>query len=132
LTVVRAIDTNIIVRFVTNDDPDQSERARQLVLRNTLFVPITVLLEAEWVLRSVYQLDRASIATALRKFVGLETVHVQHATEVAQALDHATAGMDLADALHLVLAGGCTDFVSFDRPLSRKAAALSAMPIVEP
>lgn len=129
---MRAIDTSIVVRFVTNDDLDQAERARKLVLSGALFLPITVLLEAEWVLRSSYRFDRARILAALRKFIGLKTIHVQHAAEVSRALDHAIGGMDLADAFHIALSAGCTGFVSFDRPLARHAAAIGTMPVVEP
>lgn len=129
---MRAIDTNIVVRFVANDNPDQSWRARELVLGGSLFLPVTVLLEAEWVLRSTYRFDNARLIAALRLFIGLPGLKVQHEGEVNRALDYATAGMDLADAIHLALASGCTDFVSFDRPLARQAAAIGAMRVVEP
>jgi predicted nucleic-acid-binding protein len=129
---VRAIDTNIVVRFVMNDDAERANRVRNLVSSNTLFLPITVVLEVEWVLRSVFGLDRTWIVAAVRKFIAIENVHVQHEAEVSRALDYAAGGMDLADAFHIALSVGCADFVSFDRPLSRKASILGTMPVAEP
>ena len=55
-----AVDTNVIVRLLTGDEPRQSEQARLLFDRETIFLPKTVLLEAEWVLRRLYRLERAA------------------------------------------------------------------------
>jgi predicted nucleic-acid-binding protein len=49
-----AVDTNIVVRYLVNDSAAQAARARRLVEREDIFVPLTVLLETEWVLRGVY------------------------------------------------------------------------------
>ena len=49
-----AIDTNVIVRYLTADHPEQASRARALVDGAAVFVPVTVILESEWVLRSAY------------------------------------------------------------------------------
>jgi predicted nucleic-acid-binding protein len=46
---MRAVDTDILVCYLTNDDPDQAARARHLLAREEVFVPLTMLLEAEWV-----------------------------------------------------------------------------------
>ena len=129
---MRAIDTNIVLRFITNDDADQSLRSHDLISAGGLFVPVTVLLETEWVLRSSYRFDRLCVVGALRRFVTLPGLQVQHGAEVSRALDYAAGGMELADALHVALSANCTDFVSFDGPLSRKASALGAMHVVEP
>jgi predicted nucleic-acid-binding protein len=108
-----AIDTNIVVRYLTGDHPEQSARA--LVDAGPVFVPVTVLLEAEWVLRSAYRLPAPEIARALRAFGGLPSVTFDDALMVAEALDRAERGMDFADALHLGKAGGCESFVTFDQ-----------------
>ena len=50
-----AIDTNIIVRLLTNDDPDQAAKAKSLIEGAEVFVATTVLLETEWVLRGAYR-----------------------------------------------------------------------------
>ena len=49
-TVVIAADTNVIIRLLTDDEPRQTEQARRLFETETIFLPKTVLLEAEWVL----------------------------------------------------------------------------------
>ncbi len=56
-----AFDTNLFVRIAVNDDLKQAELAEQLLDSNEVFVPRTVLLETEWVLRSVYKKSRTEI-----------------------------------------------------------------------
>ncbi len=53
-----AIDTNLIVRYLMGDDSQQSRRAGEVINGETVFVPITVVLEVEWVLRSIYRMSR--------------------------------------------------------------------------
>lgn len=96
-----AIDTNIVVRYLTGDHPRQSRRAREIVDGQAVFVPVTVVLEAEWVLRSAYGYKPADVARALRAFGGLPGVTIEDPAMVAAAFDLAEGGMDFADALHL-------------------------------
>ena len=63
---MRAIDTNIVVRYLTVDHPQQAARARAIIEGGDVFVGTTVLLESEWVLRSVYSFSRSEVAVALR------------------------------------------------------------------
>lgn len=118
-----AIDTNLIVRYLTGDHAKQSARARALIDGEPVFVVITVLLEVEWVLRSAYAYQAADVARALRVFAGLPTVTVEDGAMVAAALDLAEKGMDFADALHLTRTGPCKGFVTFDRKLVKAAKA---------
>ena len=116
-----AIDTNVLVRLVVADDPRQARRARKLVEKNEVVVATTVLLEAEWVLRSAYGFDRAQIAGAFRRFLGLPQVAPDAPAAVAQALDAYDAGLDFADALHLAATPLAETFFTFDRRLARAA-----------
>jgi len=116
-----AVDTNIIVRYLTRDDPEQSARARQLVDDAEILVSSTVFLETEWVLRSGYGFSSAQIAERLRAFAGLPQVTVEAPAAMAMALDWMIAGMDFADALHLAGAEHCEAFVTFDRHLANAA-----------
>jgi predicted nucleic acid-binding protein len=75
-----AIDTNLIVRYLVGDDPGQAARARRLIDNNDVFVCTTVLLETEWVLRSVYGFSAAQCAKALSDFAGLPGVSLEDAT----------------------------------------------------
>jgi len=110
-----AIDTNVVVRFLTGDHPRQSARARRLLDSGELYVSATVLLETEWVLRAVYGREPIAICRALRAFAGLPGVAVEEPALVALALDRAEQGMDFADALHLGRAEHCEALLTFDR-----------------
>jgi predicted nucleic-acid-binding protein len=115
-----AVDTNIVIRYLTADDPAQARRARNLVDGNSVFLATTVVLESEWVLRS-YRLTREQILAQLRYFISLPTVTVENPVRVATALAWAEAGMDLADAVHLAAAEDCEAFITFDQPLVKAA-----------
>ena len=116
-----AIDTNVVIRFLTLDHEALARRALEIVSNNEVFVPVTVILEAEWVLRDAYEMPRDEVIRELRRFCGLERVTVGAAHAVERALDLAEAGVDLADALHVVQAEGCEAFITFDKKLARRA-----------
>lgn len=118
-----AVDTNLIVRYLTGDHPKQSRRARALIDGEPVFVGVTVVLEVEWVLRSTYEYRPADVARALRAFGGLPTVTIEDGVAIATALNLAEKGMDFADALHLIRAAHCDGFASFDRRFVRAATA---------
>lgn len=118
-----AIDTNIVVRYLAGDHPEQSVRARAIVDGQPVFVPVTVVLETEWVLRSAYGYKPGDVARALRAFGGLPQVTIEDAATVAAALDLAEQGMDFADALHLGRASGQDVFLTFDRRFVKAAQA---------
>ena len=71
------IDTNLIVRYLTGDHPEQSPKARALIDREDVFVCTTVLLETEWVLHSAYGYTPSQIGTALTAFAGLPQVTLE-------------------------------------------------------
>jgi len=57
-----AVDTNVVVRFLVRDDPKQAARAAELIRDNQIWISKTVLLETEWVLRSLYRFSPQSLA----------------------------------------------------------------------
>jgi len=124
-----AIDTNLIVRYLTGDHPSQSAQAKALIDSEDVFVCTTVLLETEWVLRSVYTFAAPQLAKALRAFAGLPHVTIEDAAEDAQALDWMDGGSDFADALHVSKAHSCDAFVSFDQRFGRIANRLGAVTV---
>ena len=87
------------------------------------------MLEAEWVLRGVYDLPPEQVIPALRALAGLPGVLVENAELVAKAMDWAEAGMDFADALHLAAAAECESFLTFDKRFVRSGKRLSGIPI---
>ncbi len=127
-----AIDTNVIVRYLVADQSEQFRRATALIEAEQVFVPTTVALEAEWVLRAIYRLNRAAILGALRKFAALPTVAFENMGILTQALHWAEQGMDFADALHLASAAECDTFASFDRGLEQTPAKLGAPAVRAP
>jgi predicted nucleic acid-binding protein len=118
-----AVDTNLIVRYLTGDHPRQSAKARAVIDGEDVFISTTVVLETEWVLRSVYGFDSTQVCAALRGFAGLPRVSLEDPALVAAALDRAVQGLDFADALHLGRAQDRGDFVTFDQQLIRAARA---------
>ncbi len=127
-----AIDTNLIVRYLTGDDPEQSAKAKRLIDGEDVFICTTVLLETEWVLRSVYGYPPAQLAGALAAFAGLPRVKIEDPAVAARALDWMRNGLDFADALHLAKAGHCEAFVSFDRRFAAVANSLSEVKVRAP
>ncbi len=126
-----AADTNVIVRLLTGDEPRQSDQARRLFEANTIFLPKTVLLEAEWVLRRLYRLDRLPINKALDDLLSLPNVKAEDESLLRQALAWNRDGMDFADALHLAVSRGAERFATFDRRMI-KSAASTGLTVSEP
>jgi predicted nucleic-acid-binding protein len=126
------VDTNVVVRYLVNDDRVQAARARGLLEQHDVLVPLTVLLETAWVLRSVFGFSAADVARALRGFAGLQRVTVEDADTAALALDWAECGVDFADALHLAAARSHDGFVTFDKALGRTARRIGAPVVREP
>lgn len=116
-----AIDTNVVVRYLTADHAEQSAKAKRLIDGQDVFVATTVLLECEWVLRSVYGHAREALLDALAAFAGLPHVTLEDPPAVAKALAWTRKGLDFADALHLVAAEGCDGFVSFNSKFAKVA-----------
>ena len=132
MTLPVALDTNLLVRLLTNDDPEQARRVADLIDDSSAcFVPITVVLELEWVLRGAYQLPREAIIRAFRGLNAIRQLHLEQEEQVLQALEAYAKGLDFADALHLLRSEGCPALVSFDRSFVRKAGELELTPAVQ-
>src|SRR6266849_3488879 len=127
-----AVDTNVVVRYLTGDEAEQFAKAKALIDSEDVFVCTTVLLETEWVLRSVYGYRPAQLARALRAFAGLSRVTLEDPALAAKALEWMAAGLDFADALHLAKAEGCEAFISFDQRFAAAANAVSEVKVRAP
>ena len=119
-----AIDTNLVVRYLTGDHPQQSAKAKAVINGEQVFVSTTVMLETEWVLRSAYGFDAKRVCNALRGFGGLPNIVFEDPGLVAFALDRMDDGMDFADSLHLGRAASCDAFLTFDQRFVRSAKAM--------
>ena len=124
-----AIDTNLVVRLLADDDQHQTEKVRSLLSTEEVFVATTVLLETAWVLGSTYKFSRDAVGRALSLFIRLPAVRLEEPVRVNQALDWLSRGMDFADALHLAKADDCEAFVTFDRVLARSSGKLGTLPV---
>jgi predicted nucleic-acid-binding protein len=125
-----AIDTNIAVRLLVNDDPAQTKKAVQLFNSNEVFISKTAVLETEWVLRAVYKIERARVNAAVRALLSLERVVIEDESSLFAALDSHAKGMDFADALHLASSQRADGFATFDSSLKARAKKLSLQPPV--
>lgn len=126
-----AIDTNIIIRYVVADDPGQTHRSHQIVDLQDVFVPTTVVMEIEWVLRSIYRFTSTEIVDAFRTFAGMPTVTIEDADIVSTALELLLQGMDFADALHLLKTRHCEGFTTFDRKFVKLAQKAGFENVIE-
>lgn len=109
-------DTNVWVRYVTNDDHLQAQRALKLLERaDAVYLPKTVVLELEWVLRAVYDLKPDAIQRSLLHILGLPMVSAEAPGQIAAALDYHAQGFDFADALHLAVSEGAQALYTFDK-----------------
>ena len=126
-----ALDTNVIIRVVTADDPRQLKIALEVFEADSLWICKTVLLETEWVLRYSYNLDPESIREVFRRLLGYPQFQVEDLDAVLRALMLFERGLDFADALHLASSGEAERFVTFDRPFAKAARSLEDGSTVE-
>ena len=116
-----AVDTNVVVRLLTGDDPKQAAAARSLFAAGPIWIAKTVLLETGWVLRSLYGFEESAICDAFTKLLGLKNVQVEDESSLAAALTLTASGIELADAMHLSSRPPGAKFVSFDKAFVKRA-----------
>jgi predicted nucleic-acid-binding protein len=131
------VDTNILARYFC-DDPQDPEAARQrplarrvMVESKAIFVPLTVVLEFERVMRGFYELSTDIFCQTLEHLLGMPNVTIERWEAVKDALDLHRQGLDFADALHWTCAAACERFVTFDnRRFVRRARQFVRTPEV--
>ena len=94
-----ALDTNILLRFVLDDNAGLSPVARRIVERNECWVSLLAAGELGYVLTSVYRSNSAEVISYCRILMDLPTIAVEHERRFAQALDGVEAGIDWFDAM---------------------------------
>jgi predicted nucleic-acid-binding protein len=127
-----AVDTNLLVRVLTNDDPVQARRAVKLLKSDDIFIPKTVFLETEWVLRHAYEIGRSSIVIGFQKLLGLPNVSIEDPDSIYQAMSWYENKLDFADALHLASSRRCSSFATFDGSFIKKAQQFSSLDMIKP
>ena len=120
-----AVDTNVLVRYVTNDDVAQGVQAmKTLNDPQGVFISKTVMLELEWVLRSVFRSSRESIQTAMLMIVGLPRITLENPEQIVIAIDYHRQGFDFADALHYASSQVAAGFHTFDSQFAKRGRKL--------
>jgi predicted nucleic-acid-binding protein len=125
-----ALDTNVLVRYLAQDDREQSALAtslieEQLSVQNPGYVSGVVLAELHWVLSRVYLVDRTRFADIARGLLSAQALHFDNVQAAWNALQAFEDGFDFVDALLTELGddAGCSATVTFDRLLARHPKA---------
>ena len=122
-----ALDTNVLLRFLLQDDPLQSQAATRLVSAalaagQMLYVPVSVALELEWVLRSRFKQDKAAVAQTFSGLLDALELRFEAEAALEWALNQYESGSaDFADCLHAALArqAGELPLWTFDKAAAR-------------
>ena len=121
------IDTNILIRYLTQDDPVQSAHATRIIERvfseeDPGFISLVTIAETVWVLRSTYGLSDPAIAAVVERILRTRSLATQNEREVAiamLALKSGTGSFDDALIGALGAWAGCTTTLTFDRKAAR-------------
>jgi predicted nucleic-acid-binding protein len=124
------LDTNLLLRYLLNDDVAQAKRAAR-VLETSPQVTLTPtnVLELVWVLECS-DCSRAEIVVALRHVLGLPTMRLPNESALYRAVQWFEQGLDFADALHLALSPATATVMTFDKDFVSKAKRAEAFPPV--
>jgi predicted nucleic-acid-binding protein len=123
---VIALDTNVLVRYLVQDDPQQSRRATKIVEAATAsdprFLATIVWIEAYWVLTRAYHASKTDVLAWFGDLLNAEEVEAEDYHSVAHALVAAQQGADFADALidQAARRAGCSATVTFDERASKR------------
>jgi predicted nucleic-acid-binding protein len=123
--LIRGLDTNVLVRYLTQDEPAQARRAGALIERtlakgDNFYLSVIVLCEIVWVLRGAYRLEKKSVLLAVERILETAGFLVEDRDSVQEAVEQFRLGRgDFTDYLLGARnrAAGCSDTVTFDRSL---------------
>jgi predicted nucleic-acid-binding protein len=126
-----ALDTNILIRYIVRDDEKQFLQAEKLIRSairagETLYVPVTVLLEVEWVLRSNFTLTKAEVVAAISRLLSASELSFANETAIESALNlYQNHSADFSDCVHIALshAAGESPLWTFDKAASKVRGA---------
>lgn len=124
---MKALDTNVLVRFLMNDDEAQAQQVYQLfktaeAQQEPLLVPLLVVLELFWVLESAYRLSRGEILEVMDDLLLMPILVFENRVALHHFLEEArNINADLSDLLiaHSAQAAGAEAVLTFDRKALR-------------
>jgi len=121
-----SLDTNVLVCYLVADDRNQFELAKAYIDRVTpddsLFIPISVSVELEWVLRTVYELDKLAVITVFSQLLESREIEFQDESSIEVSLSlYSDSNADFADCLHSASAysNDRVPLVTYDRKAAR-------------
>ena len=124
---MKALDTNILIRFLVQDDVNQANKVIQLFTKaehnkESLFVPLLVVLEVIWVLQSAYGVSRPDIVLAISNLLQMQVFEFENQSTLREFVISANRySYDLSDILisHSALSASCETTLTFDKKASR-------------
>lgn len=126
---MQILDTNVLARWLLNDDPVQAELADDAVTQPFLLT-WTVFTELGWVLEKAVGVPRPIVSQMMEQLLSLDNAHADNPAAVAWAIERYRAGADWADMMHLASAPfDASGFTTFDRKLARQAGEDSPLPV---
>ena len=120
-----SIDTNILVRLLTNDDKKQTQFVVKLIENNAIYITKSVLLETEWVLRYTYELGSDDIRKAFEGLLGLPNVTVEDPACIIKVMQWFNLNFDFADAMHLASSQEADEFATLDKSFIKNAKKIN-------
>jgi len=127
-----ALDTNILVRFLTQDDDAQFQKVLRLLTRKraSFLVCDLVLAETDWVLRSLYEWTGDEVADALARLTTIHNLAFENESRLRASLKALREGADLADELIVRNCRdiGATAFATFDKVIVRRHRPFAGAP----
>ena len=126
---MNGVDTNILIRYLTQDDPIQSPKATEIIERRFTwehpgFISLVTMAEIVWVLGSVHALEDGEIADTVERMLQADTLRIQNEQQVFTAMISLRRGWGaFADALIGALGAwaGCESTLTFDKKALRLA-----------
>lgn len=123
------VDTNILTRYYTKDDPAQSPLALAIMMSPSIHISKTVVLEFAQIMHHVYKFPSDQIYSFVEHLAGLPNVTLECEDQINEALRNCRNGLDFGDALHLAGSYSCAKFATFvDKKFAKRAARLGLQP----
>ena len=128
-----ALDTNILVRYLTQDDEAQFQKVLQMLNRKRalFFVCDLVLAETDWVLRSPYTWTGGEVADAFTRLTTIHNLAFENESRLRSSLKALRKGADLADELIVLTSKshGSKAFATFDKDIVRRHKPFAGVPV---
>ncbi|MFO0975017.1 MAG: type II toxin-antitoxin system VapC family toxin [Planctomycetaceae bacterium] len=126
------LDTNVLIRYLTRDDESQYRATMKLLMRKSasFFVADLVLVEADWVLSSLYDWSRDEIADAFTRLLQVHNLQFEDEDRIRHSLAAVRRGADLSDELLIAMSRthGCREFATFDSAVAKRHTKFAFVP----